>query len=35
MSNSGPTVEIAGNIAIASAPPSTAVLPGKSSRAIA
>ena len=35
MSNSGPTVEIAGNIAIASAPARISALPGKSSRAIA
>ena len=35
MSNSGPTTEIGGNIAIASAPPRMIPLPGKSSRAIA
>ena len=35
MSNSGPTTEIGGNIAIASAPARMRVLPGKSSRAIA
>lgn len=35
MSNSGPTTEIGGNIAIASAPARIMNLPGKSSRAIA
>ena len=35
MSNSGPTVEIGGNIAIASAPARINRLPGNSSRAIA
>ena len=35
MSNSGPTVEIGGNIAIASAPPRISSLPGNSRRAIA
>ena len=35
MLNSGPTIEIGGNIAIASAPARISVLPGKSRRAIA
>ena len=35
MSNSGPTSETTGNIAIASAADRTSRLPGKSSRAIA
>ncbi len=35
MSKSGPTVEIGGNMAIASAPARTSALPGKLSRAIA
>ena len=35
MSKSGPTVEIGGNMAIASAPARTSALPGKSRRAMA
>ena len=35
MLNSGPTIEIGGNIAIASAAVRISALPGKSSRAIA
>ncbi len=35
MLNSGPTIEIGGNMAMASAPERIAVLPGKSRREIA